>query len=46
MTTTIGAGSGRMLASMAAAVIEPGGITVVPDSHEAMVAFLHPRPAK
>ncbi|MFK0127090.1 DNA polymerase thumb domain-containing protein [Streptomyces nigra] len=44
VATTIGAGSSRMLASMAAAVTEPGGITVVPDSDEAIVAFLHPRP--
>ncbi|MFM9462782.1 DNA polymerase thumb domain-containing protein [Streptomyces scabiei] len=42
--TTIGAGSSLMLAAMAAAVTEPGGITVIPDTDEAIVAFLHPRP--
>ncbi|MFE5923191.1 hypothetical protein [Streptomyces sp. NPDC056468] len=41
---TIGAGSSLMLASMAAAVTEPGGITVVDDTDQAIVAFLHPRP--
>ncbi|MFD5079640.1 helix-hairpin-helix domain-containing protein [Streptomyces sp. NPDC058371] len=44
VTTTIGAGSSVMLAAMAAAVTEPGGITVIPDTDEAIVAFLHPRP--
>ena len=42
--TTIGAGSSLMLAAMAAAVTEPGGITVIDDTDEAIVAFLHPRP--
>ncbi|MFF6979398.1 helix-hairpin-helix domain-containing protein [Streptomyces sp. NPDC008343] len=44
VATTIGAGSSRMLASMAAAVTEPGGITVVDDTDQAIAAFLHPRP--
>jgi DNA polymerase-4 len=42
--TTIGAGPSLLLAAMAAAVTEPGGITVIPDTDEAIVAFLHPRP--
>ncbi|MGX4694566.1 DNA polymerase Y family protein [Streptomyces sp. JNUCC 63] len=42
--TTIGAGPSLMLAAMAAAVTAPGGITVIPDNDEAIVAFLHPRP--
>ncbi|MDF3141801.1 MULTISPECIES: helix-hairpin-helix domain-containing protein [unclassified Streptomyces] len=42
--TTIGAGSSLMLAAMAAAVTEPGGLTVIDDTDEAIVAFLHLRP--
>ncbi|GGV52643.1 DNA polymerase Y family protein [Streptomyces spectabilis] len=42
--TIIGAGPSLMLAAMAAAATAPGHITTVPDTDEAIVAFLHPRP--
>jgi DNA polymerase-4 len=43
--TTIGAGGNRLLAAMAAASSEPGGLTVIEPTREAAAAFLRPQPA-